>query len=158
MKTLTIFHDPRCGLCAAFKEWLNRQPKYVETRFIPYNAPAAAKLFPGLQEMGAGKDVVVLADDGSWWQGEAAWLTCLWITRDYRPWSYRFRSPLLQPLVRRAIHLLSENRLTISRLLHLRQDEELADAIHSLPETHCQTGTCNFESPFRFKTPPPLPK
>ena len=158
MKTLNIFHDPRCGLCAAFKEWLNRQPKYVETRFIPYNAPAAAKLFPGLQEMGAGKDVVVLADDGSWWQGEAAWLTCLWITRDYRPWSYRFRSPLLQPLVRRAIHLLSENRLTISRLLHLRQDEELADAIHSLPETHCQTGTCNFESPFRFKTPPPLPK
>ena len=158
MKTLTIFHDPRCGLCAAFKEWLNRQPKYLEARFIPYNAPAAAKLFPGLQEMGAGKDVVVLADDGSWWQGEAAWLTCLWITRDYRPWSYRFRSPLLQPLVRRAIHLLSENRLTISRLLHLRQDEELADAIHSLPETHCQTGTCNFESPFRFKTPPPLPK
>ena len=158
MKTLTIFHDPRCGLCAAFKEWLNRQPKCLEARFIPYNAPAAAKLFPGLQEMGAGKDVVVLADDGSWWQGEAAWLTCLWITRDYRPWSYRFRSPLLQPLVRRAIHLLSENRLTISRLLHLRQDEELADAIHSLPETHCQTGTCNIESPFRFKTPPPLPK
>lgn len=155
MKTLTIFHDPQCGLCAAFKEWLNRQPKYVEARFIPYNAPAAARLFPGLQDMGAGKDVVVLADDGSWWQGETAWLTCLWITREYRPWSYRFKSPLLRPLVKRAIHLLAENRLTISRLLHLRHDEQLAQAIRTQPQPECQTGTCQIDSPFKFHTPPP---
>ena len=158
MKTLTIFHDPCCGLCAAFKGWLNRQPKYLEARFIPYNAPDAARLFPGLKEMGAGKDVVVLADDGRWWQGEAAWLTCLWITREYRPWSYRFRSPLLQPLVRKAIHLLSENRLTISRLLRLSHDENLAVAIRSLPESNCQTGTCDFKNHFLLKTPPSLPK
>lgn len=158
MKTLTIFHDPQCGLCAAFKEWLTRQPKYVEARFIPFNAPTAARLFPNLQNMRAEKDVVVLADDGRWWQGETAWLTCLWITQEYRPWSYRFKSPLLRPWVKRAIHLLAENRLTISRLLHLTQDEQLAQAIHSMPQPTCQTGTCNFDYPLNIHTPPPSRK
>lgn len=159
MKALTIFHDPRCGLCAAFKEWLDRQAKYVEARFVPYNTPAAALLFPGLQDMGAGKDVVVLADDGSWWQGEPAWLVCLWTTRDYRPWAYRLATPVLRPFVKKAVHLLSENRLTLSRLLRLGHDDQLAKALNSAPDEGCRGGTCGIDgNPYPSTTPPPLPK
>jgi len=77
VKTLTIFYDPNCGLCAKFRVWLEGQPRRVNVKFLAYNSPEAVEVFPGLAAIGADKDVVVLADDGRWWQGSAAWLTCL---------------------------------------------------------------------------------
>jgi len=142
VKTLTIFYDPNCGLCAKFRVWLEGQPRRVNVKFLAYNSPEAVEVFPGLAAIGADKDVVVLADDGRWWQGSAAWLTCLWTTFPYYAWSYRLASPALQPLVRKAVHLLSENRLTFSRLMKLGSDDELASAIHSLPEASCGINTC----------------
>lgn len=142
MKTLTIFHDPRCGLCAKFRTWLDAQPKRVAVEFLAYDSAEAAARLPNLAELGADRDVVVLADDGRWWQGDAAWLTCLWTTVLYRDWSFRLADPLLLPLVRKVIHLISENRLSISRLMTLRADANLAKAIEALPGPPCQTGTC----------------
>jgi len=142
MRTLTIFHDPRCGLCRKFSIWLSAQPRWVEVEFVDWAADEAERRLPGIRAMNAGKDVVVLADDGAWWQGDAAWLTCLWATREYRPWSHRLASPMLRPLLRRAVALLSENRLTLSRLLHLSGDAAVADAIDSAPEPDCGDGTC----------------
>lgn len=97
MRTLTIFHDPRCGMCSKFSLWLTAQPRWVEVEFFDWASDDATRRLPGIREMYAGKDVVVLADDGAWWQGDAAWLTCLWATREYRPWSYRLASPALRP-------------------------------------------------------------
>ncbi len=142
MKTLTIFHDARCGLCGKFRTWLEAQPKRVPVEFVPFDSPEAAKRFPGLLAMRADRDVVVLADDGRWWQGTAAWLTCLWTTWEYREWSFRLASPVLQPLVKKAVHLLSENRLTISRLLAIRGDGQLAAALDSLPTPACKNDFC----------------
>lgn len=142
MKTLTIFYDPRCGLCAAFRVWLEAQPKRVAVEFLAYDSAEAAVRFPGLEEMGADRDVVVLADDGRWWQGSAAWLTCLWATVSYYEWSFRLAAPVFQPLVRRAVHLLSENRLTLSRIMNLKTDTALASALHSIPDARCTDGTC----------------
>lgn len=139
---LTIFHDPRCGLCAKSKTWLSAEPKRIHVEFLAYDSAEATARFPGLLTLGADRDVVVLADDGRWWQGTAAWLTCLWATHQYRDWSFRLASPLLQPLVRKAVHLLSENRLTLSRLMNLRTDEALASAMHSLPDPNCGSGEC----------------
>ena len=142
MKTLTVFYDPRCGLCARFKAWLVAEPTRVRVEFLAYDSEEAAQRFPGLLNLGADRNVVVLADDGRWWQGTAAWLTCLWATHQYRDWSYRLATPVLQPFVRKAVHLLSENRLTLSRLMNLKGDEALAAAIGSMPEKGCQTGVC----------------
>lgn len=142
MKTLTIFFDPHCGLCASFRLWLEAQPKRVTVEFIGFDTAEAAKRFPGLLELGADRDVVVLADDGRWWQGPAAWLTCLWTTFEYRAWSFRLASPALQPLVRKAVHLLSENRLSLSRLINVRGDRELASALASLPPPICADNAC----------------
>ena len=142
MKTLTIFYDPRCGLCAKFRAWLEAQPKRVGVEFLAYDSAEAKQRFPGLAEIGADREVVVLADDGRWWQGSAAWLTCLWTTVHYYDWSFRLVAPVFQPLVKKVVHLLSENRLTFSRLMRLRGDVELATAIHSLPAAGCENNLC----------------
>lgn len=142
MKTLTIFYDPRCGLCAQFRGWLEAQPKRVAVEFIGFESAEAEMRFPGLLSLGAERDVVVLADDGRWWQGSAAWLTCLWTTISYYEWSFRLAAPAFQPLVKKAVHLLSENRLTLSRLLRLETDAELASALDSLPEAQCANNQC----------------
>jgi predicted DCC family thiol-disulfide oxidoreductase YuxK len=148
MNTLTIFHDPQCGLCAKFKSWLEGQPTRVGVEFMAYDSPDAERKFPGLVSLGAGKDVVVLADDGRWWQGPSAWITCLWATAAYREWAFRLASPALLPLVGRVVHLLSENRLRISHLLRLRADDSLAKAIRSLPASECRDGACpTFSNP-----------
>ncbi len=142
MKTLTIFYDPRCGLCAGFRIWLERQPKRVRTEFLAYDSGEAIARFPGLRSIGADREVVVMADDGRWWQGAAAWITCLWTTHSYRDWAFRLATPAMRPLVKKAVHLLSENRLTLSRLMHLRTDDALASAIQSLPDLVCADGEC----------------
>lgn len=144
MKTLTIFYDPRCGLCAKFRTWLEAQPTRVVVEFLAYDSAEALARFPGLAGLGADRDVVVLADDGRWWQGDAAWLTCLWTTIQYRDWSFRLASPVFQPVVKKAIHLISENRLAISRLMTLRADADLAKAINTFPEPQCRSGVCTY--------------
>lgn len=146
MNTLTIFYDPQCGLCAKFRTWLEGQPKRVDVEFLAYDSPEAGERFPGLVSAGADRDVVVLADDGRWWQGSAAWLTCLWTTFQYHEWSYRLAAPLLQPLVKKAVHLLSENRLTLSRLMNLRSDDALRDAMNSLTDASCEDNVCGIRN------------
>lgn len=142
MNTLTIFYDPHCGLCAGFRVWLEGQPKRVLVEFLGYDSAEAAQRFPGLLEHGADREVVVLADDGRWWQGAAAWLTCLWATIAWHEWSYRLASPALQPMVRKAVHLISENRLSLSRLVGLKADDALAQELRALSEATCAEGTC----------------
>lgn len=142
MKRLTIFHDPRCGLCRKFSEWLTAQPRWVEVEFVDWASEEAVRRLPDIREMNAGKDVVVLADDGAWWQGDAAWVTCLWATREYRPWAQRLASPALRPVLRRAVALIAENRLTLSRMLKLAGDGELAGMIEAAPPPRCVGETC----------------
>ncbi len=142
MKQLTIFYDAGCGLCVRFRTWLEAQPRRVEVEFLPFDSAEAIARFPSLLELGADRDVVVMADDGRWWQGPAAWLTCLWTTRDYRDWSFRLASPALQPLVRKTVHLLSENRLSISRVFTDRADAQIVAAIESIPATACDDSAC----------------
>jgi predicted DCC family thiol-disulfide oxidoreductase YuxK len=142
MKTLTIFYDERCGLCSRFRAWMEAQPKRVRVEFLAYDSPEALRKFPGLRDLQADREVVVLADDGRWWQGAAAWVTCLWATHSHYEWAQRLSSPVLLPFVRKAVHLISENRLGLSRLLGMRGDGELAEGIRALPEPECREGSC----------------
>lgn len=142
MNTLTIFYDPHCGLCAQFRQWLENQPKRVPVEFLGYDTAEAERRFPGLKERGANREVVVLADDGRWWQGAGAWLTCLWATIGYHDLSYRLASPSLRPFVRNLVHLVSTNRLSLSRLMRLRADETFADTLRALPDAACADASC----------------
>lgn len=144
MKTLTIFYDRQCGICGRFRVWLEAQPRRVHVEFLPFDSEEALARFPGLPALQADKQVVVLADDGRWWQGSGAWLTCLWTTCNYRDWSYRFASPALQPVVGKIVRLISENRLTLSRLMRLESPAAMAAALTSLPDPGCETRSCSF--------------
>lgn len=142
MKTLTIFYDARCGLCQRFKQWLLAQPARVALRFIPYDSGEALRLFPRMHEVRGDRDIVVLADDGRWWQGTSAWLTCLWATRNHVEWSYRLAAPALKPFVEKAVHLLSENRLRLSSLLRSGSDRDLARELGEAAGPACESGAC----------------
>ena len=145
MKQLTVFYDARCGICCRFRTWLEAQPKRAAVAFVDYQSAEAERLLPGIRGMGADREVVVMADDGRWWQGPAAWLTCLWVTRDHAVWAHRLASPALHPLVRKVALLITENRLTLSRLLHLRANAELSQALEEIPEPDCGTDGCRID-------------
>ncbi len=142
MQTLTIFYDPSCGLCAKFRSWLDSQPKRVAVTFMGYQSAEANHLFPGLVELGADRDVVVLADDGRWWQGSAAWITCLWTTARYHDWAFRLANPIYQPLVKKVVYMLSENRLSLSGLMKLQTDAERTHVIQATSIPFCDTSSC----------------
>lgn len=134
MNTLTIFYDARCGLCSRVRQWLAVQPAYVALDFVPYDSPEAARRCPAIRSLRADQEIVVMADTGEVWQGAGAWVMCLWALQDFREWSARFAGPVMQGVARKIVHLVSENRLSLSRLLRLRSDHELRDASAALPD------------------------
>lgn len=153
MNTLTIFYDPRCGLCMAFRLWLERQKKSVRIEFIDYASDQALHRFPSIRDLHADQDIVVMADDGRWWQGSAAWLVCLWTTYEYRAWSFRFAAPHWEPLVKRMVHALSTRRHKISQLMGLKSESQLWQAVTQIEKENCSTSNCNIT----LATPPALP-
>ena len=143
MQTLTIFYDPDCGLCTNFKRWLITQESYPALDFNPYNSEQASARLPIIADLDPASEIVVMADDGRWWQGPAAWVTCLWALKRYRAWSFRLATPKLLPIVAKLCHLLSENRLQVSHLLRL-QPEALNRVVSQLHPTHhtCPDSSC----------------
>jgi len=154
MKTLTIFYDPRCGMCSAFRQWIQRQVKTVYVEFVDYAGDEARRRFPGIEQMRAGEDIVVLADDGRWWQGSSAWLVCLWTTVEYRGWAYRFAGESWKPLVKKFVHALSTRRHAISNVLGLKCEEQIWHELNTMGDAECATGSCRI-SP---SVPPALPQ
>ena len=126
MNTLTLFYDARCGLCSQVRQWLSGQPAYVRLEFIPYDSPEAAQRLPGIQHLRADQEIVILADTGEVWQGAGAWVMCLWALREYRTWSARLATPVMQGMARQVVHWISQNRIGLSRLMGFKSDAELA--------------------------------
>lgn len=110
MTRLTVFYDPRCGLCCAVRDWITRQPQLmaVECRQKP---------------KATNDELVVLADSGEFWSGDSAWLMVLWALADYRAWAYRLASPALLPTARTLFAGLSAYRGSLSCRLGLAPDE-----------------------------------
>lgn len=109
MERLYVLYDGECALCRRCREWLGAQPAYVPLEFLPLQAPEVPCRFPGIERWGLAEQLTVVSDAGEVWQGAGAWTMCLWALRDYREWSLR--------LARRAVELVSQNRLSLSRLM-----------------------------------------
>ena len=140
MKALTIFYDPCCGLCRSFRIWMMAQPSYCRMEFVPYSSGLARRLLPEIENMDAGREIVVMNDEGDIWQGPEAWVTCLWVLKKWRGWARRMASPALLPLADKVCHLISANRLTLSKLLALRGEKEVS-ALCAEP-VGCESGSC----------------
>jgi predicted DCC family thiol-disulfide oxidoreductase YuxK len=149
MNALTIFHDPGCGLCGRFRRWLEGQALWVPVEFVGFDSAEARRRFPGIGSVGAEREIVVMADDGSWWQGPDAWLVCLWATRAHRVLSHRLAGPVFRPWLRRIVHAISQNRVRISWLLGLPSERELETALAGVD---CVDGNCRLPALKEAKT------
>ena len=140
MNALTVFYDPKCGMCRSFRQWMLGQWSYCRLEFVPYNSGVARRLLPEIVNIDAGREIVVMNDEGDIWQGPEAWVVCLWVLKKWRGWATRMASPALLPLAAKACHLISDNRLTLSKLLALKADEEVAAGCDE--PFPCESGAC----------------
>jgi predicted DCC family thiol-disulfide oxidoreductase YuxK len=146
MKKLTVLYDYNCGLCVRARRWLEAQPKFLPLEFVAAGSDHARYLFPDLPH--EVNELVVVGDDGSLYKNDRAWILCLWALVDYREWADRLATPRLLPLARTAFQLISENRILISRLFRLHNDEGVAHELARYGAAACAVAAA----------PPPPPK
>jgi predicted DCC family thiol-disulfide oxidoreductase YuxK len=125
MKTLYVLFDSQCALCRQCRRWLERQPAFIELRFLALQSEEIACRFPGIEQFNLRDQLVVISDEGAVYQGSHAWIMCLYALREYREWSQRLASPVLLPWARRACELVSDNRLSLSSWFKGLSDENL---------------------------------
>ncbi len=116
MQTLTVFYDGKCGLCHPCRQWLSKQPKYLELRFLAYQSPEAKAILADLPVEDPSKRIVVLSDEGGVYTGDDAWIMCLYALIEYRHWAMRLAHPMLRPFAKTLCERVSHNRLLLSRL------------------------------------------
>jgi predicted DCC family thiol-disulfide oxidoreductase YuxK len=144
MKRLYVLFDGECALCRNCCEWLGRQPAFIKLHFIPLQSPEIGRRFPGVEKWDLRERLVVVSDDGAVYQGQYAWIMCLYALRDYRAWSQRLAHPALLPFARQACEWVARNRLTLSRLLLQASAGELTQKFRAMPPVVCRTdGGCN---------------
>jgi predicted DCC family thiol-disulfide oxidoreductase YuxK len=134
--SITIVYDADCGLCTRAKGWIGQQPSLIGLDFLPTGSTEARNRFPGLR---AG-ELAVVANTGEVWFGDHAWIVCLWALRDYRDLAFRLTSPLLSLMAREAFTVVSKNRLALSGLLRLKNEQEIEQQLKKevVPRCHIQ--------------------
>ncbi|MFB6723603.1 thiol-disulfide oxidoreductase DCC family protein [Kribbella sp. NPDC056345] len=123
MRELTVLYDAQCGLCRRFKDWLavqapapDGQGGVVRTRFVAAGSAQARALYPDLDHAATLREVTVIADDGSVYVGDRAWIVCLWTTFEHRPMAIRLASPAMRPVARGMIQAVAGlRRFTMDR-------------------------------------------
>lgn len=120
-RRLTVVYDDECELCRRCSTWLRFQPTYVPLELLPVSAARQEPRLAGIPWLGA--ELVVLDGRGRIWVGAAAFIVCLWATRDWRAWSYRLSGPSFAPLAERFFHAISSHRGRIGAFLGPTTDD-----------------------------------
>lgn len=134
MHRLYLLYDERCELCRRLKNWILRQNAWLELKVLPAGSEAARQLFPGLEQIATGDDLVVISDAGEVYLNNHAWIMCL---SEYRDWARRLAHPLLLPLARQAFDTLSKNRQGISQWLAGGDPQRIADQLSRVTLEPC---------------------
>jgi predicted DCC family thiol-disulfide oxidoreductase YuxK len=100
---LTVLYDAGCPLCRAAARWLANRPQLVPLHLVPAGSSDARRRFPAIGPASTTREVTVVADTGAVYQGDSAWLACLWALDSYRDLAYRLATPEMLPLARRVI-------------------------------------------------------
>jgi predicted DCC family thiol-disulfide oxidoreductase YuxK len=138
MKRLNVIYDADCPLCRRCREWLQNQVAFIPLIFTPLQALDLEERFPGIGRYQPRKQLVVISDEGGIYCGAAAWIMCLYALEDCRELAVRLSHPRLMPLARRVCEMISQRRLTLSRVLHLAEKHELAGALPLEPPRRAQ--------------------
>jgi predicted DCC family thiol-disulfide oxidoreductase YuxK len=107
MQELVVLYDEQCGLCRRFKEWLaaqrparNGRGGVVQLGFVAAGSADARRLYPALDHAATLREVTVVADDGSVYVGDRAWIVCLWATAEHRHTAVRLSRPAMRPVAK----------------------------------------------------------
>jgi predicted DCC family thiol-disulfide oxidoreductase YuxK len=138
MQKLYVLYDARCGLCQRAREWMQSQPAFLATVFIPAGSALAKRVFPTLDHGGTLEELTVVSDEGGVYRGAQAWLMCLFALEGYRDWSLRLARPSLLPLARQAFEVVSASRSRISRLFRMGSDDEVAELLRRQEGQGCE--------------------
>ncbi|MDA7517670.1 DUF393 domain-containing protein [Akkermansiaceae bacterium] len=131
---IEVYYDGRCGMCCTFHEWINRQKRAFEVRFITYQAEDAEARFPGIGELDPAREMVVRTSEGGTFRGAEAWVWCLYSCAHYRKTARRLGSPALLPIAVKVCHLLAANRHALSKVFFRRKDREVRAELHAMTE------------------------
>ena len=148
VKQITVLYDPTCGFCVRCRQWLEKQPKRIEMRFVPQGSSRQQKLYPGLDcktdAQGRPDELIVVDDAGRVYRDDKAWVMCFYALRDYRGLAMRLARPGMAGLARRAYSVISGNRRAISALLGMGgDDDQLRQSLEAEPETpRCNNALC----------------
>lgn len=111
---LTLVYDPANAFCAWCRSWLEAQPLLVPVHFTPTGSPEAQAR---LGVLGAGVELVAVADDGRAWTGAAALVMGLWATAGHRDLSHTLRLPAARTGAEAFFHAITADRAVLDRLL-----------------------------------------
>ena len=135
MKNLMVFYDPACGFCCSVREWAERQPTFLPLNFLSRETDFGRYVRRQLGDVD--DDLIVVADDGTYYRGPDAFIVALWAMKEYRDLAGRLASPLVRPFARQAFALVSSGRGALSALLGLHSEDELASHLRQQPTYAC---------------------
>ncbi|NNC89305.1 MAG: DUF393 domain-containing protein [Akkermansiaceae bacterium] len=145
LKWVEVFYDGRCGMCCTFHEWIGRQPRAYEVRFIPYQSPEAERVFPGVSTLDPAREMIVRTSEGRVFRAAEAWVYCLYSCANYRGTARKLASDRLLPVAKKACALLAGNRHALSKVFFRRKDREVREVLHEMPDAGCPDGACGLE-------------
>ena len=113
MTQLAVLYDDGCPFCRRCRVYLERHPQLVPLRLVPMSSAAARTLTGGVIPA-AGRELVVIADDGAFWVGNDAFLMCMWALEDQRALAITLSHPWLRPFSELFFDMVSSGRHVLS--------------------------------------------
>ena len=147
MKYIEVFYDGRCGMCCTFHEWINRQPRAFEVKFVPYQAARAEEIFPGVAALDPAREMIVRTSEGEIFRGAQAWVWCLFSCGNYRKLARRLAKPTMLGVATQVCRLLAANRHGLSKVFFRRKDREVREVLHKMGDIDCPDGACAVDPP-----------
>lgn len=145
MNRLYVLFDAQCELCVRCRNWLTKQPAFVQLVFIALQSEEAQRRFPGIEVLKPREQLLVVSSEGAVYRGANAWIMCLWALKNYREHAQRLAHPILLPLAQIVCELLSRNRFFLSDAL-FREDPQSAErklaAHYQLHRASWQRASC----------------
>ena len=139
---IEVFYDGRCGMCCTFHEWIARQPRAFRIGFIPYQAPDAERVFPGIGALDPAREMVVRTTGNEIFRGAEAWVWCLYSCANHQEAARRLAGPRLLPIAIHACHLLAANRHALSKVFFRKKDQHVRKELHRMEAVVCTDGCC----------------
>lgn len=118
MRSLLVLYDSECPFCERCRAWLEARPALVRLHFLCCRSEQAASRFGRVE--GLGEELVVVADDGRYWVGAAAFAMCFWALEDWRDAAELISGAWIWWLTRRAFALVTAHRDLVGGLFGAR--------------------------------------